>query len=414
MNSYPEHISLTIPEYQRLELGTQTAMSARLKWEESSYADYHTSKVFRQEMTTKELFRKTYEDIQMLKNANDVSFYPNEYDWMLKQMNNYMPRNETEDTLKRFSFCELADKTSNTQGNNDGTPTNQVLDMLDIDNLLQWKQFQDRKHERFMQQEQVLQDRERETFFLMNNLKKKTLSYTEHLMPAGKPKFDAKLRPFKTVAKVKGKRAVKNRERKPNCWHFMRGHCKRGKYCDFNHDRKNTYPDSFKVFLGGLPFHISEDSLKQQLLEQGFNVINKPKVYGGFCPQVCFATAEEAKRLITGGSIKIGGSNVDVRSYKAFTRKNQEKLEEVSKRSVFLGGLRKGTTTIMIKKKLESLGFKVLNYPLVKEGFSPQVTMETAEQAQRLVKMSKVQMNGTSVDIRPYTWVGAKDRFMNK
>jgi len=408
-------VSLMTPEFQCLELGTQTAMSARSNWEKGFYADYYTSKVFRQGMTSKELFWETWEDIQMLKNANDLSF-PNEYDWMLKQMNNYMPRNETEDALKLFSFSELADETLNTQGNNGGTQTYEVHDMLDIDNLLQWKRFQDRKHERFMQQEQVLQERERETFLLKNNLEKKTLrtSWTERVMPRGKTKFDAKLRPFKTVAKVTGERTVKNRERKPNCWHFMRGHCKRGKYCDFNHDRKNTYPDSYKVFLGGLPFHISEDSLKQELLEQGFNVINKPKIYGGFCPQVCFATAAEAKRLITGGSIKIGGSNVDVRSYKAFTRKNQEKLKDVSRRSVFLGGLRKGTTTVMIKKKLESLGFKVLNYPLVKEGFSPKVTMETAEQALRLVKMSKVQMNGILVDIRPYTWVGAKDKFLNK
>merc|ERR1719320_726178 len=103
-------------------------------------------------MTTKELFRKTYEDIQMLKNADDLSFYPNEYDWMLKQMNNYMPRNETENALKLFSFSELSDEILNIQGNNGETPTNEVLDILDIDNLLWWKQFQDRKHERFMKQ----------------------------------------------------------------------------------------------------------------------------------------------------------------------------------------------------------------------------------------------------------------------
>jgi len=77
----------------------------------------------------------------------------------------------------------------------------------------------------------------------------------------------------------------------------------------------------------------------------------------------------------------------------------------MSRRSVFLGGLCKGTTTQMIKKELELLGMKIVNYPLIKAGFSPQVTMATTEQAQKLVNMVKVEINGTLVDIRPYTGV---------
>jgi len=190
----------------------------------------------------------------------------------------------------------------------------------------------------------------------------------------------------------------------------MRGHCKRGKYCCFNHDKKNTYPDSCKVFLGGLPFKITAASLKQQLLEQGYNVVNIPKVYDGFCPQVCLATSAEAVKLITGGSIKIGNFNVDVRSYKTFTKKKEEQLRDVCKRSVFLGGLRIGTTTVMIKKELELLGFKVVNHPIATKRFSPQVTMASAEQAKRLVKMAKVQINGTDVYIRPYTGLARRDK----
>jgi len=194
-------------------------------------------------------------------------------------------------------------------------------------------------------------------------------------------------------------------ERKPDCWHYMRGHCKRGKYCDFIHDIKYSYPDTHKVFLGGLPFHLSETALRKQLQEKGFNVVNKPKVYGGFSPQVCLASEEQAKRLIQLGSIKINGVIVDVRSYEAFTKKNQEKLLDMSRRSVFLGGLCKGTTTQMIKTDLELLGMKIVNYPFIKSGFSPQVTMATTEQAQKLVNMGKVEINGTLVDIRPYRGV---------
>jgi len=168
------------------------------------------------------------------------------------------------------------------------------------------------------------------------------------------------------------------------------------------------------VFLGGLPFQIKAPALKQQLFQLGYNVVNKPKIYGGFAPHVCLASAAEATKLITGGSIWIGGLSVDVRAYKAFTKKSLAKLEDVSTRSVFLGGLRKRTTTKMIKKALELLDFNVVNYPLAKEGFSPQVTLATAEQAKKLVGMEKVQINGTHVDIRPYIWAGRHNKLSQK
>jgi len=261
-----------------------------------------------------------------------------------------------------------------------------------------------------MLHEQAMEEQDQEVLSLRNRLKNKPppLGHSECSMPIGKPKLKFKLRTCKTVAKPADQRIMKCREKKPDCWHFMRGHCKRGKYCDFNHDKKHSYPDSFKVFLGGLPFHITEASLKQQFSEQGFHVVNKPKVYGGFSPQVCLASAAEANMLIAKGSIKISGKTVDVRCYQAFTKKNRDKLEDISSRSVFLGGLRNGTTTQMIKKDLSALGLKIVNYPLIKEGFSPQVTMATQEQALKLIKMFKVQINGTFVDIRPYIGVGGQ------
>jgi len=54
---------------------------------------------------------------------------------------------------------------------------------------------------------------------------------------------------------------------------------------------------------------------------------------------------------------------------------------------------------------LELYGLKVVNYPMIKAGFSPQVTLSTAEQALKLVNMVKVQINGANVDIRPYVGV---------
>jgi len=399
------------PQFQRRDHGTPSPMSAHMN-REGHYDDSYANTFFWQEKTNKDLFRNTYEKTQMNRCANDESFYPDEYNWLLSKMDQNMPKYETEDALvKLLNVSKLADEALYAQAHDSdillGRPSSKVLGPLNIRDLLHWKQLQDQKHERFMLNEQAMQDRDEDEW---NRFKNKPLrfSFTKCSMPTGKPKLKSNLRKCKSVVKSADQRVMKCREKKPNCWHFMRGHCKRGKYCDFNHDKKHSFPDSFKVFLGGLPFHITEACLKQQLSELGFHVVNKPKVYGGFSPQVCFASAAEAQRLITKGSIKISGMTVDVRCYQPFTKKNQDKLEDISSRSVFLGGLRKGTTTLMIKKKLLSLGLKIVNYPLIKEGFSPQVTMATPEQALKLIKMVKVQINGASVDVRPYIGVGGQ------
>jgi len=124
-------------------------------------------------------------------------------------------------------------------------------------------------------------------------------------------------------------------------------------------------------------------------------------VCGGFCPKVCLASATEAERLIKERTIIIEGKAVGIRQYQAFTTKAKEKLLSVNRRSVFLGGLRKGTTTKMIKQELELLGLKVVNSPVVKGGFSPNVIMATEEEALMLVRLVEVPINGTMVDFRP-------------
>jgi len=413
MSMYIGYNSLKTPKFQRRDHGTSSSMSGHLD-REGHFSDSYVNSFFTQGAADKDLFRKTYSESQMTRCAKDVSFYPDEFNWMLSQMNVETPENKIEDALvKLLNVSELADEALFTQHEtNDtvlGDPRNKVLGTMNIIDLLHWKQFQDQKHERFMLHEQAMQDRDDKVLSSRNRVKNRPRSdHIECSTLKSMPKLKSNLRTRQAVVKAADKRKTKLKEKKPNCWHYMRGHCKRGKYCDFNHDKNHSYPDSFKVFLGGLPFHITEACLKQQLSEQGFHVVNKPKVYGGFSPQVCLATAAEAQRLITMGSIKISGMTVDVRCYEAFTKKNQDKLEDISCRSVFLGGLRKGTTPLMIKRELLSLGLKIVNYPLIKEGFSPQVTLATPEQARKLVNLMKVQINGASVDVRPHIGVGSQ------
>jgi len=194
-----------------------------------------------------------------------------------------------------------------------------------------------------------------------------------------------------------------NRKRRL-CRHFLKGHCKRGMACDFLHDSSIFCPEIQKVFLGGLPSHIVESTLKEKLAKQGYTVINKPKVLRGFTPQVCLGSVQEAQRMIEKGKIMIDGVLVDVRQYEAFAKDNllEKKLPVDIKRSVFLGGLPNGTTGQMIKEELQKLDVKVVNHPLIKTGFSPQVMLGSAEQAQKLVNLKKVRINNTLVDVRPY------------
>jgi len=193
-----------------------------------------------------------------------------------------------------------------------------------------------------------------------------------------------------------------NRKRRL-CRHFLKGHCKRGTSCDFLHDRSIFCPDSQKIFLGGLPGHITESTLRQKLAQLGFNIINKPKILRGFTPQVCMASVEQARKLIQMRAIFIDGSRVDVRAYEAF---GQDRINKISpdeiKRSVFLGGLSKGTTGQMIKQCLEKMDVKVVNQPIIKTGFTPKVTLSNIEESDMLIRLKQIWINDTFVDVRPY------------
>jgi len=210
------------------------------------------------------------------------------------------------------------------------------------------------------------------------------------------PQFQRTRRKF-TLTKLD-----QNRKRRL-CRHFLKGHCKRGRGCDFLHDPTIFCDDQQKVFLGGLPEHITQKTLRKKLARQGYKVLNSPKIFRGFTPQVCLASVKQAQRLISNGSITIDGATVDVRPYRPYNHLfgNANILMEDS-RSVFLGGLSSGTTRQMIKDDVEKLGVRVMNHPIVKNGFTPQVTFETEKQAQRLVRMKQIWVNGTRVDVRPF------------
>jgi len=180
------------------------------------------------------------------------------------------------------------------------------------------------------------------------------------------------------------------------CRHFLKGHCKRGNSCDFLHDTSIFCPDSQKVFLGGLPAHITAEQLVEKLGESGYQVINKPKVLRGFTPQVCLASEEQAKALIAAQQVFINGCPVDVRPYE--DRKPPDDL----KRSVFLGGLPSGAMVHHIKNDLTLFGVRVCNHPILKAGFVPQVVLGSPEEAQRLINAKKVSIAGKMVEVRPY------------
>jgi len=186
-----------------------------------------------------------------------------------------------------------------------------------------------------------------------------------------------------------------------HCRHFLKGHCERGDACGFRHDPSVFCSDRQIVFLGGLPPHFTASLLREKLEEQGYTVLNQPKVLRWFSPQVCLGSVEEASRLIEKGTILIDGACIWVRPYEGFSREKKTPADEVE-RSVFLGGLAPFTTTDMIKDGIGSMGMKVVNMPNVKTGYSRKVTLETVVQAQTLLKLMQVQINGVMVSVRPF------------
>jgi hypothetical protein len=187
-----------------------------------------------------------------------------------------------------------------------------------------------------------------------------------------------------------------------HCRHFLKGHCERGDSCGFRHDQSLFCTDLQKVFLGGLPAYLTSSLLRKKLTEQGYTVLNNPKILRWFSPQVCLGSVEEAQRLIKKQVIVIDKTVVRVRPFEAFAQDSEKKLPDEVERSVFLGGLKKGTTARIIRDDLRKMGLVVVNIPVLKSGYSPQVVLQTFHQAQTLIKLMRVRINGTIVNVRPY------------
>jgi len=186
-----------------------------------------------------------------------------------------------------------------------------------------------------------------------------------------------------------------------HCRHFLKGHCERGDSCGFRHDQSVFCTDLQKVFLGGLPAHLTSSLLRKKLTEQGYTVLNNPKILRWFSPQVCLGSVEEAQKLVKKGTIVIDKTVVQVRPFEAFQDNKKKQPDEVE-RSVFLGGLSPDTTAEMIGDELRKLGLVVVNIPMLKSGYSPQVVLETYQQAQTLIQLMRVRINGAMVNVRPF------------
>jgi len=103
------------------------------------------------------------------------------------------------------------------------------------------------------------------------------------------------------------------------CRHFTKGWSRQGEACTFYHSAEGSNPDSQKVFLGGLPDSITPAKLLGELKQKGYTVVNQPKIFRGFSPQVCLRTTSEATKMLQ-EKVMICGCAVDVRPYKASTK----------------------------------------------------------------------------------------------
>lgn len=69
---------------------------------------------------------------------------------------------------------------------------------------------------------------------------------------------------------------------------------------------------------------------------------------------------------------------------------------------VFLGGLPASVNAELLCVKLSEMGYTVINKPKVLRGFTPQVCLASMAQAQKLIEIGKIYIDGSMVDVRPY------------
>jgi len=181
-----------------------------------------------------------------------------------------------------------------------------------------------------------------------------------------------------------------------HCRHFLKGFCERGDTCGFIHDSSIFFDDKQKVFLDSVPQHLGAAQLRKKFFKLGYTITNTPRILKGFSVLVCLKSVDEARRLTYQGAVMLDGLLIKVRPFK------DDCPDGTVRCSVFLGGLSEGTTARMIKKELEQFDVKVVNDPIVKTGFSPQVTLRSAQETQKMIRIANIRINGVFVSIRPY------------
>jgi len=272
---------------------------------------------------------------------------------------------------------------------------------VNIKSLLERKHYQDKKHDLFMSGVRMLEQKD---------LERTRYNYTHWRKPA-KNAMEARLgiENLLGCSLQKEKQTAQTTVRDDGqlkdkiAWnHFTKGYCKLGEACKFRHSLENAHPDSQKLFLGGLPKNLMPETLVFELREKGYNIINNPKVFRGFCPEVCLGSTEDAQRLLREGKISILGCSVDVRTFIASTQNEMNCEQNVNDRSVFLGGVPLSITVLHLKAELEKMGIKVTNYPQRKSGFIPKLTLATAHQAKQLIAKGVIDLHGVAINVRPY------------
>jgi len=180
------------------------------------------------------------------------------------------------------------------------------------------------------------------------------------------------------------------------CRHFLNGHCRRGKDCDFLHDCSVFLPDDQKIFLGGIPPNTTAEVLVEEMRKAGYTVVNEPMIHPrGFAPKVCVENAAMADSLVEMGQIAILGKTVDIRRYK------DKKGHNALARSICLTALPIGATEHDIRNVLEPLGFQVTR--VIIQGCNAElVTLKTVDQADALLILEKLRINDKRVGIVPY------------
>jgi len=360
-----------------------------------------------------------------------TNFYEDEYKKMVSRMDRIMSTKDrsTDEPLEELvKLLELADDFSYADHPN-RIPKSQSKRkaVASISSLLEWKRNQDEKHQIFMTMVKTLEEIDEKCYrrkMLQSKLHRRGKpsegDSSMESMPVGdfmrssKPEEDFRIRSLqedvctpvqcdrdKSASTPKVPKSTK-KEKLAACRHFAKGWCREGDACSFQHSVKDSYPESIKVFLGGLPHSMTSSKLVEELGKQGYELVNEPKIFRRFSPQVCLATSAGAMEILKEGKITICGFKVDVRPFKEVTKKEQNRQLETNKRSVFLGGLPSPFTYQLLKASIESLGMKMTNRPKIKAGFIPKVTLASDQQAQDLVARGTIVINGSAVNVRPY------------